>query len=114
MKIDKINIIPLSMITHNGLQKIDIRYKSKKAAHLFLDVFIKSEKIVSDAEVVFDSGDGVTSVMLPEQNEEFDAEWVIKDKNGEVIDGYPDRNNHWIDALRYATSPLSMRRGNSA
>lgn len=36
------------------------------------------------------------------------------DKNGEVIDGYPDKNNHWIDALRYATSPLSMRRGNSA
>lgn len=36
------------------------------------------------------------------------------DKNGEVIDGYPDRNNHWIDALRYATSPLSMRRGDPA
>ena len=36
------------------------------------------------------------------------------DKNGEVIDGYPDRNNHWIDALRYATSPLSMRRGEQA
>lgn len=36
------------------------------------------------------------------------------DKNGEVIDSYPDRNNHYIDALRYATSPLSMRRGNSA
>lgn len=35
-------------------------------------------------------------------------------KNGEVIDGYPDRNNHWIDATRYATSPISMRRGNSA
>lgn len=36
------------------------------------------------------------------------------DKNGEVIDGYPDRDNHWIDAVRYATSPLSMKRGNSA
>lgn len=36
------------------------------------------------------------------------------DKNGEVIDSYPDKNNHYIDALRYATSPLSMRRGNSA
>ena len=35
-------------------------------------------------------------------------------KSGEVIDGYPDRNNHWIDAVRYATSPLSMRRGESA
>lgn len=36
------------------------------------------------------------------------------DKSGEVIDSYPDHDNHWIDALRYATSPLSMRRGNSA
>lgn len=36
------------------------------------------------------------------------------DRNGEVIDGYPDRNNHWIDALRYATSPLSMKRGETA
>lgn len=36
------------------------------------------------------------------------------DGNGEVIPDYPDKNNHWIDALRYATSPLSVRRGNSA
>ena len=36
------------------------------------------------------------------------------DKNGEVVDGYPDRDNHWIDAMRYATSPLSMRRGEKA
>lgn len=36
------------------------------------------------------------------------------DGNGEVIPTYPDHNDHWIDAIRYATSPLSMRRGNSA
>ncbi len=36
------------------------------------------------------------------------------DNNGEIIPDYPDYENHWIDALRYATSPLSMRRGNSA
>lgn len=36
------------------------------------------------------------------------------DSNGEVIADYPDGNDHYIDALRYATSPLSMRRGNSA
>lgn len=36
------------------------------------------------------------------------------DGNGEIIPDYPDHDNHWIDALRYATSPLSMRRGNSA
>lgn len=36
------------------------------------------------------------------------------DSNGEVIADYPDGNDHFIDALRYATSPLSMRRGHSA
>lgn len=36
------------------------------------------------------------------------------DSNGEVIADYPDGNDHWIDSLRYATSPLSMRRGHSA
>ena len=38
----------------------------------------------------------------------------VDPKTGEVIDGYPDRNNHWIDAVRYATSPLSMTRGEKA
>ena len=36
------------------------------------------------------------------------------DSNGEVIADNPDCNDHWIDSLRYATSPLSMRRGHSA
>ncbi len=36
------------------------------------------------------------------------------DSNGDVIADYPDGEDHFIDALRYATSPLSMRRGNSA
>lgn len=36
------------------------------------------------------------------------------DTNGEVIGDYPDKNNHWIDGARYATSPMSLRRGESA
>lgn len=36
------------------------------------------------------------------------------DANGEVIPDYPDKNNHWIDATRYAISPMALRRGNSA
>lgn len=36
------------------------------------------------------------------------------DSNGEVIADYPDGNDHWIDAIRYAISPLAMRRGHSA
>lgn len=51
----------------------------------------------------------------PRAYKEFtEYEHEIDQKTGEVIDGYPDRNNHWIDAVRYATSPLSMKRGNSA
>lgn len=37
-----------------------------------------------------------------------------RDKNGEVVSGYPDKNNHFIDALRYAFEPVSRRRGSSA
>jgi len=33
-----------------------------------------------------------------------------KDSDGEIISGYPDRNNHFIDAVRYATN-LLWRRG---
>lgn len=36
------------------------------------------------------------------------------DGNGEIIPAYPDKNNHWIDATRYAISPMALRRGNSA
>ena len=34
-----------------------------------------------------------------------------RDKNDEVISGYPDRNNHHIDAIRYAMEEVWRRRG---
>jgi len=37
-----------------------------------------------------------------------------RDKEGNVISGYPDGNNHCIDALRYATESYWTRRGNQA
>lgn len=56
----------------------------------------------------------IDPVRTPRAYKEFTEYEHDVDKNGEVIDGYPDRDNHWIDALRYATSPLSMRRGEKA
>ena len=35
-----------------------------------------------------------------------------RDKNDEVISGYPDANNHSIDAVRYGTERFWKRRGN--
>lgn len=37
-----------------------------------------------------------------------------RDKEGNVISGYPDANNHTIDAMRYALERLYNRRGSSA
>lgn len=36
------------------------------------------------------------------------------DANGEVMSNYPDKNNHTIDSVRYAMSPLFNKRGNHA
>ena len=37
-----------------------------------------------------------------------------RDKEGNVISGYPDKNNHTIDADRYALESHYNKRGNSA
>lgn len=37
-----------------------------------------------------------------------------RDKDGNVISGYPDKNNHTIDADRYALETFYNKRGNSA
>ena len=47
----------------------------------------------------------------PETAGEFMDYEYERDKDGEVISGYPDRNNHSIDAARYATNRIWRRRG---
>ena len=50
----------------------------------------------------------------PNTCKEFKEYEYERDKDGNVISGYPDKNNHLIDAARYATEPLWERRGSSA
>lgn len=50
----------------------------------------------------------------PEACKEFTEYEYDRDKDGNVISGYPDKNNHFIDATRYATEPIWKRRGSSA
>lgn len=50
----------------------------------------------------------------PEARKEFKKYEYDRDKDGNIISGYPDRDNHYIDATRYATETLWRRRGNSA
>lgn len=50
----------------------------------------------------------------PYAYEEIIAYEYERDREGNVISGYPDGNDHAISALRYSYEPLFNRRGNSA
>jgi PBSX family phage terminase large subunit len=45
----------------------------------------------------------------PETAKEFETYEYMKDKDGNFISGYPDENNHFIDAVRYALNDEIMR-----
>lgn len=48
----------------------------------------------------------------PDTAKEFlEYEYEQDKKTGEILDGYPDINNHHIDAVRYLTNPIWKRRG---
>lgn len=50
----------------------------------------------------------------PVTYKEFSEYEYERDKEGNVISGYPDKNNHTIDATRYALESHYNKRGNSA
>ena len=45
----------------------------------------------------------------PETAKEFEMYEYQKDKDGNFVSGYPDENNHFIDAVRYALNDEVMR-----
>lgn len=67
-----------------------------------------SMKWLQGKKIVFDPR------RTPEARKEFKKYEYERDKDGNIISGYPDKDNHFIDATRYATETLWRRRGNSA
>ena len=54
----------------------------------------------------------IDPVRCPDTEKEFsEYEYEQDKKNGEVLDGYPDADNHHIDAVRYGTEYLWKRGG---
>lgn len=47
----------------------------------------------------------------PKTAKEFLEYEYERDREGNVISGYPDKDNHSIDSVRYATNPIWKRRG---
>ena len=54
----------------------------------------------------------IDPVRCPDTLKEFLEYRYDRGKDGKILPGYPDRNNHHIDAVRYATEPIWGRRGN--
>lgn len=53
----------------------------------------------------------IDPVRCPKTREEFESYELEKDKDGNVVTGYPDKNNHHIDAVRYALEEIWRRKG---
>lgn len=53
----------------------------------------------------------IDPIRCPNATREFAEYEYERDKEGNVITGYPDKNNHAIDATRYATSPIWKKKG---
>ena len=53
----------------------------------------------------------IDPVRCPDTWREFTEYEYERTKDGEILSGYPDENNHHIDAVRYATEPVWRRRG---
>lgn len=47
----------------------------------------------------------------PDTAKEFTMYEYERNREGEVISGYPDKDNHHLDAVRYSTNPIWRRKG---
>ena len=75
-----------SMVTKDGLQRVDIDYKSKATVALYLSVYDGETEIVKDILLRCTSGEQKVCVLVPVTDRDFNAKWVIKDECGNVVD----------------------------
>ena len=77
---------PLSMVTREGLQRVDINCYATAPAHLRLEVY-REDCLVAGAEVALMGGKCAVPVLLPQQPERFDATWILRDRQGWELAG---------------------------
>ena len=87
--------------------QIELLKEEIKKLHRKLEIDANNQKTKQSlAEIRIDP------VRCPDTAKEFSEYEYEKDKKtGEVLEGYPDLDNHHIDAVRYAMSRIWKRRG---
>ena len=78
-------VAPLSMVTKEGLQRIDLQFNCPRPMHAYLSVYREESPVCDRKEVALMGGKGSISVLLPEQTEEFEADWVLTDRAGKIL-----------------------------
>ena len=53
----------------------------------------------------------IDPVRCPDTKKEFTSYEYERNKDGDIISGYPDKNNHHIDAVRYGEEPIWRKPG---
>ena len=77
-----LEIKPLSMVTKEGQQRIDLTARCDRPVHLYLNVFRGDTAMIRKQPVALGSGKGTVSVLLKRQEETFDALWQLTDREG--------------------------------
>ena len=70
LQVKNFTVKPLSMVTREGLQRIDIRCYASAPAHLRLEVY-REDCLVAGAEVALMGGKCAVPVLLPRQPQRF-------------------------------------------
>ena len=72
-QLKQFSVKPLSMVTKEGMQRVDIAYHAARPLHLYLSVFRDENPVVEQTPVTLGSGTGSVSLLLPAQQESFPA-----------------------------------------
>lgn len=85
VEINKFKVQTFPMVTQDDLQRVDVEYSSSKALHCILEVYKGEESICGEIAVALNHGCGVVSLLLPVQEESFQAAWRLISREGIVL-----------------------------
>ena len=80
-----LSVISKSMVTKNGMQRIDLTCRCDQTKHLLLNVRAGDKSIIEGKDIAFSAGEQVYDVYLPVIEEDIISTWQITDKTGTVI-----------------------------
>ena len=84
LQLKNFTVEPLSMVTREGLQRVDVKCYATAPAHLVLEVY-RGDRLIAPANIALMGGKCSLPVLLPRQEETFDAVWVLRDRQGREV-----------------------------